>query len=94
MIVGVCVSGSHLLPSLACAVRLAVRTKLVRRAPRGGRRLLGGDRRVLRPGATAALSVRLPALRRRLIRLGRTTALLADVSTPEWRQRFIVRCRR
>ena len=64
------------------------------RAPRGGRRLLGADRRVLRAGATAALSVRLPALRRRLIRPGRTTALLADVSTPEWRERFVVRCRR
>ena len=77
-----------------CAVRLAVRTKPARRPPRGGRRLLGADRRVLRAGATTALSVRLPALRRRLIRQGRTTALLADISTPQWRQRFVVRCRR
>jgi hypothetical protein len=73
----------------SCAARLSVRTRLFR----GRRQGLGTDAKRILPGTTATLSVRLPAARRRLIRLGRTTSVVARVQAG-WHRAFIVRCPR
>ncbi len=73
----------------ACAARLSVRT----RPSRGRRVALGSDTETIRPGTTATLSVRLPAARRRLIREGRTTKVVARLDAG-WRRTFVVRCPR
>src|SRR4051794_2256032 len=73
----------------SCVARLRVRTRRVR----GRRQALGTDVKHILPGTTATLSVRLPAARRRLIRLGRTTSVVARVQAG-WRRQFVVRCPR
>jgi hypothetical protein len=73
----------------SCAARLSVRT----RRWRGRRRALGSAARHILPGTAATLAVRLPAARRRLIRLGRTTSVIARVQAG-WRRDFIVHCPR
>ena len=73
----------------SCAARLSVRT----RWSRGRRQRLGADAERILPGTTATLSVRLPAPRRRLIRLGRTTSVIARVQAG-WRREFVLRCPR
>jgi hypothetical protein len=73
----------------SCAARLSVRTRLYR----GRRQALGADAEQILPGRAATLSVRLPAARRRLIRLGRTTSVVARVHAG-WRREFVVRCPR
>jgi len=72
-----------------CPARLSVRTRLFH----GRRQPLGADAERIRPGATATLSVRLPAVRRRLIRLGRTSSVVARVEAG-WHRSFVLRCPR
>ena len=72
-----------------CAARLSVRTR-----PFRGRRLaLGSDAESIRAGTVATLAVRLPAARRRMIRQGRTTKVVARLDAG-WRRTFVVRCPR
>jgi hypothetical protein len=73
----------------SCVARLSVRTRRFR----GRRRALGAEAKHILPGTTATLSVRLPAARRRLIRLGRTTSVVARVQAG-WRREFVVHCPR
>lgn len=78
------------------ARRLGTRSARVTAPPtvRVPARRLGADSARVAAGATATLAVRLPASRRRLIRQGRTTELLAELrSAPSWQRRFVVRCR-
>jgi Glycosyl hydrolase catalytic core len=71
-----------------CDARLLLRAH-------GSRRVLGRAARRVPRGAAATLAVRVPAARRRLIRLGRTTELLADVgAAATWWRRLVVPCRR
>jgi hypothetical protein len=72
-----------------CAARLSVRTRRFQ----GRRRALGADARHILPGTTATLSVRLPRARRRLIRLGRMTSVVARIQAG-WHREFVVHCPR
>lgn len=72
-----------------CTTRLSVRT----RVHRGRSVALGRDREQVRPGRATTLSVRLPKARRRLIRSGHTTSIVARVEAG-WRRDFVVRCPR
>jgi hypothetical protein len=70
----------------SCPARLSVRTRVFR----GRRQPLGADAERIRPGTIATLSVRFPAARRRLIRLGRTTSVVARVQAG-WHREFVLR---
>jgi len=72
-----------------CTTRLSLRT----RVHRGRRVALGKTTSRIRPGRAATLSVRLPVARRRLIRRGHTTSIVARVESG-WRRDFVVRCPR
>jgi len=75
--------------SRPCTARLSVRTRVFR----GRRQLLGRRTTTIRPGTAATVSVRVPAARRRLIRLGRTTSVTARLEVG-WTRTFVVRCPR